>query len=395
MTRGAFTTCALVLLGLPVTLPTAARADGPKVGGVSIDAQDVAQPPGSPLAESAPNTIKSTRPTTSVEPATPAASSADYRKLTSDGQKKLVLIDRLVSKASVDQSESSNGSLDQGREQYRVVRKLFGGEHVVLTAAAYLGRRCKNDGQAHSLLGDACGKETRGGAAGIVMVPIIGAGGGHGFNFWPVVQTEDEVTAFLEFQQSLQVHADFLAATWATFQADPKSLDLDDMEDLSARVRAFRESLKEEFQREVDTKGAHAKLAQMFIGCLAQLESANLGLQLEWDRLSHLWQEYSGIIENPDNVARRHNFLLGPFIGAPITEDPVKLMLYGLGAEVGTQGFRVTLGVGWTADYSAALVPVTGWVATLGLSGEWGDDLLHYLSGARDAANGLKKTVSP
>jgi hypothetical protein len=347
-------------------------------GEVHIKASDIAVPPGTPLD------VQNKQDALSPDGAQVARN-----------RRKMLLIDRAVSQAAVDQDENTKGSLAQIHAQYQIVRRLFGGEHAILTAGAYLGQRCNKDSNgAHSFLHTAgCVRETRSGVAGLIIVPLWGFGGGHGKNFWPVVQTDDEVQTFLQFQQSVQLHGEALAAAFAVF--DDSTQTAEGAAGLSARVAAFRDSLKEELQREVDMKGGHRQLAQKFLQCLAQIEAAKLGLQLEWDTLNRLWNEYHGILDNSDNIMRRHNLLVGPFIGVPITEDPTKVITYGLGAELGREGFRLTLGGGLTADYSAAVVPITGWIATIGLSGQWGDDLLHYLSGAKDLANGIKKVSAP
>jgi hypothetical protein len=364
--------------------PTGRDVAGPAVRDHSVKEQTAAPPPEGEVV------------TVETDEQRRASKLAEQKDATKAARERRVLVDNVLSSAELDQEETAHGNLDQIHAQYRLVRKLFGGEHAVLTAVAFGGRRCSTaDGSAHSIFGQSgCLTETRAGVAGIVMVPLLGVGGGHRATFWPVVQTDDEVQSFLRFQHSVSLHADALDATWAVYGANEDALDLKAAKDLAARAVAFRESLKELLNREIATKGAHADLAEKFLKCLAQLEEAHLLAALEWDRLVHLWQEYVGIIGSGDAITRRPNLLLGPFIGAPVTEDPRKLALYGAAAEIGGQGFRVTLGGGLTADYSATFVPATGWFAMLGLSGEWGDDLLHYLSGARDAAAGLKAKVA-
>ncbi|MEY4507996.1 MAG: hypothetical protein RLZZ450_118, partial [Pseudomonadota bacterium] len=94
--------------------------------------------------------------------------------------------------------EPNAKQLDQVRELYDVARKALGAEHVILSATAYLGKRCAKGWF------KGCDKDLHAGVAGLISVPLLGAGGGHGGDWYPVLQTEDGARAFARFQRQVQ-----------------------------------------------------------------------------------------------------------------------------------------------------------------------------------------------
>lgn len=91
--------------------------------------------------------------------------------------------------------------MTETRKTYSTARKLLGGEHVSLTAAFLYswekeGKR-KDTGKM--------------GVAGMVSVPLVGFGGGHGVLDWyPVLHTDDETKAFEKFEKQAR---DFLTVS--------------------------------------------------------------------------------------------------------------------------------------------------------------------------------------
>ena len=121
--------------------------------------------------------------------------------------------------------------------------------------------------------------------------------------------------------------------------------------------------------------------------CLEELRGAiTLTPPQKIELLDKLFEEY----ERLRNIvpAARHTILLGPLGGIPLSNTDE--FLYGFGAELGWARFRLYLAGGFRSDYKARYgVNAVGWWGGIGLSGEFGDDLVHAIVGASEAARGV------
>jgi len=302
--------------------------------------------------------------------------------------------------------------LDDLRASYRTARRLFGGDHVLLTAMAFYQCDDRVDGGQGTTVstggGLACKanivdgagavsyeRAAHGGAAGVVMVPLLGFGGGHNRKWWqlkgdmwPVLKTDDELQAFLEFQRQLKLHRNLAGA------------DLTVSGNMAEAV-SFRLGFEEILRREVQTGSDIEAIGEAFLECLQDLDDARISASANptasetqiAQMVTTLWDEFQAI--KGESTTERHNVLIGPFLGIPITEDPRDRMLYGLGIELaplagvfkGWSDLRFTAAVGWSADYTDRLELKSGWALALGLSGSFGDDLVHFFNGASAAGH--------
>ena len=83
-------------------------------------------------------------------------------------------------------------------------------------------------------------------------------------------------------------------------------------------------------------------------------------------------------------VPKRHNVLLGPSLGIPLTKNPTDIFQLGASAEIGGKSFRVMASGGLVGRYSGPTykdIFAAGWFVGVALSGEMGDELFHYFNG--------------
>jgi hypothetical protein len=103
--------------------------------------------------------------------------------------------------------------------------------------------------------------------------------------------------------------------------------------------------------------------------------------------LDALWHEYKRL-SHQKPPRKRHNYLIGPAVGFPMTN--VDEWLYGLGLEVGAPALRATIIGGFRSTYTNRwVVAPLGWFVGIGISGEFADDLFHLANGGLKAARTL------
>ena len=73
--------------------------------------------------------------------------------------------------------EKEEKELDRLRDLFELARQTFGNDHVLVTPTIYSGHRCADGG---ANIFTCSNRQVRGGIGGLVIVPLFGAGGGHG-----------------------------------------------------------------------------------------------------------------------------------------------------------------------------------------------------------------------
>lgn len=301
---------------------------------------------------------------------------------------------------------------------YSTARRVIGQQHVFATIVATAGQRCKEPGDRAVWSCDR--PESQGGLGGLVVVPLFGAGGGHGPDWWPVIETDDAAEGFYRLDRQFRRMRDALRARYHLPDGDRASEAT-----LSRRYARLAEAFTQvlaRMQGDANDPGANEDEMERLMDCLERLTAApvlhrdgrssqplepspatlcNDGatngqatrgwtLQEKLSLLDALWREHDLLVDA--SPLARHNFLLGPLAGAGLTGDSGD-MLYGAGFEIGTQqAFRVTVAGGLRSDMRGPLALGTfdavGWWAGLGLSGQLGDRLIDSWLGSGDVFDG-------
>lgn len=304
--------------------------------------------------------------------------------------------------------------LDKIRRTYQEARKRLGGEHVLLTATVYASRTC-SDNVAFYFDKDCLKAEWSGGVAGLVALPLWGLGGGHGSDWYPVLHTEEESRTFETFERRVRN----LAATSPTLEAllQGKVVDVSDssLEQLS---RELLETVNALTRRAINDDASYYEAAIALSGCVQKVLLAGEDVQLTVpsgfeDALAAIagsdlkteCEKALGAVKLTDRIKKardlvreyfklvgigeargslsRHNFLIGPAVGFPVTENPTNIALWGVAAEAGARdSLRLGVAGGFVAAYEAPLAPMQGVFVGLSLSGEYGDDLVHFIGKA-------------
>jgi hypothetical protein len=310
-------------------------------------------------------------------------------------------------------AESALSGMEETRKVYEQARKLLGGEHVMLTAMAYVSRSCA--GGERFFFDDACSVEPATGAvAGIVSVPLWGVGGEHGSDWFPVLHTDEETDAFGKFEARVDDYLNAVRAVTTgsglpelpsetqqrlyrellrTVDALTRRADEDDASyfEVARSVRNCVKRLlgKDLTPEEIDAEPPSQSVAEYT--WLQRCEKAKADLQQEFpkfdDRLMHAVETVRTYVRfvTAKPALTRHNFLIGPALGFPVTRDPTETLLWGVAAEVGWRdALRLGFGTGFVLAYDAPVAPMSGFYAGIALSGALGDQLVHYLGKAAE-----------
>lgn len=283
--------------------------------------------------------------------------------------------------------ETPTARLQEAEKLYGTVRKLVGGEHVLLTAAAYVGQSC-TEGFLQN-----CGT-VQAGAAAVVSVPLLGVGGGHGADWYPTLQSEDSEKAFERFSNQVRRYVSLIDNAQA----------LESPKDSREAFETLRGAALTMLRETDDLDPSYYETARALLECIEAGESKNFNLtdcgglvatiktpdeyrkQLETlkSKLSTYFDKIS-----KEGPPKRHNLLLGPSLGVPVTSDPTDLVLVGAHAEFAYRALRIGVSGGLQVSYVDPFGP-PGWYAGLAISGELGDDLLHFANGGLAAARSLQ-----
>jgi hypothetical protein len=301
-------------------------------------------------------------------------------------------------------------TIEQLHGAYDAAQSLLGAQHVLISPALFAGKRCADGNNVFS-----CSTvESRGGIAGLVLVPLFGAGGGHGADWWPAIETDDVADGFYRFDKNFRRLRDVVA----------NKLELPDAQKESDQVLAKRfnllagvfESLLKRIQGNAGDGYYHSEADQLK-ACLDAISRApvlprqavpaqppNLDPQQYcaagaragttpqgWTALDKLklldglWREYDLLVDATPPA--RHVFLIGPLAGLSIT-DKFGDLLYGAGLELGWKdSIRFTLSGGLRSSMRGSVnsgnFDTVGWWAGLGLSGQIGDQLINSILGAQ------------
>lgn len=338
-------------------------------------------------------------------------------------------------RAALSQAESSSGQAQQQVDRllrtFRYSRALFGNEHVLLTAIAYSGQLCSFD--KHTVF-HCQAKQTRSGLAGAVMVPLLGGGKGYGWaDWWPRIETSTEAEAILDFQHAIERMQTTLMAFGVLKSTDPSMRPVR-LSRLMSAARALEQLLVYAAVPFGDSEGSFKDADAWPLFMLRCLQDLMLRMQapgfadppppvaadqpppleasssvaeeaepepralppepVRNDRLDDaaaeldaLWHEYRRLAHQKGSRTR-HNYLIGPAVGFPMTN--VDEWLYGLGIEVGAPALRATLIGGFRSTYTNRwVVGPVGWFLGIGISGEFADDLFHLANGGLKAARTL------
>jgi hypothetical protein len=270
--------------------------------------------------------------------------------------------------------EREDEAYDQVLTTYRTARRLFGEDHVVLTAIALTGGRCK----AEDTLWKCKNKlDYDTGIAGLVAVPLVGWGASWGWDWFPVLQTEGEAQAYERFTRHARAYQQVAQKVTDMAPADTEQLEL-----------AFQRSLellRQTLVQALEDDKRYFKEAAAMLGCLQRLRSSADPLKRRQAQLDAMWNEYELLAG--DLPQRRHGFLLGPAAAIQVNE-PFDY-LYGISAEFGRPWARLMVTGGLRGSTSNIAFRPVGWYVGLGLSGELADDLVNLITGATNVASKL------
>ncbi|MDB4983648.1 MAG: hypothetical protein JWM82_4400 [Myxococcales bacterium] len=299
---------------------------------------------------------------------------------------------------------------------YNLARTVVGGQHVVLAPVVFGGRRCASGNNIFGCMTP----ESHGGIAGIVLIPIVGFGGGHGIDLWPRIHTDDVADGFYQFDKQFRRMRDQLTSPLGLADGSKPSNAV-----LEQRYKTLASALDDALARmsHQESHSTYHEDMEKMRACLDTLTSAPLlsqpvkppvpaqscqagmdhvGVAAGWtrqqklDNLNELWEEYDRLVDA--QPLARHNFLIGPIAGVSIT-DKLGDLLYGGGFEVGwKQGFRLTAAAGLRSSMTGshaylANMDRVGWWAGVGLSGQLGDQLMNGILGVnRIFSSGISGT---
>jgi hypothetical protein len=263
---------------------------------------------------------------------------------------------------SVDPSEQAvveaSQQLDKFQKVFEQATKIFGSEHTIITPSFFLATDIKgrlNPTEKHMA-----------GLSAVLLLPLVGAGGGHGLDWWPVVTTEDATQIYKDFLGELKKYEE-VTKNATTLPDDVRTV-------LNAKWDAQRLAAAAQLfcQEDIDWPASlKDKIAALCGGKAGDADIANLVTAAPTSEIA----------------PRRHNLLLGPSLGIPLTKNPVDLFQVGGALEFGGESVRLVLTGGFVGRYQGATyrdIFAAGWFVGLALSGEIGDKLFHYFNGGSD-----------
>jgi hypothetical protein len=321
----------------------------------------------------------------------------------------------------------SSDQLDKFQQIYQDATKIFGAEHTVISPSFFLA------GDIQGRLSATEKHQT--GLAATLMVPLFGAGGGHGADWFPVIATSDETQIYQGFLDQLSQYE----------QAETNLYNLGGNIDAVLHTKWSIQNLvlakqlfcEEQMDPELPPAAASAigdlcsgKLPTNYIVQTATTNDPQAAAQTKL-----LQDEQQTIIaavtpSSPRRAAgsaailasavaannltsgptltstpppsstpppRRQNLLLGPSLAIPLTQNPTDIFQYGASAEVGGEAFRIVASGGLVGRYQGATykeVLAAGWFAGLALSGQLGDELFHYFNGGSNLLSQLAQISS-
>ena len=299
-------------------------------------------------------------------------------------------------------------NMRSARGDYDALRSLLGREHVLVTAGVVARKICARRGL--SALRCDLGAWS-GGMATLVGVPLVGVGGGHGLDWYPVLHTERESHAFetfeahaRHFQRVLErltrleapanhvrdLHTELLSMV-ERLTARPQQDDATFAQTASSLYQCVRHILRPTAEPMLTRAVGASALddSRLITGChrsfallrgLAADAMPMRRLALAVDRV----REYFSILDGAHlGEISRHNLLLVPTLGMSLSHAMSQGLMWGLLLELGWRhGLRLGVGGGFVAQHDKPLAPLSGAYLGISLSGEIADDLFHLVEGA-------------
>jgi len=251
----------------------------------------------------------------------------------------------------------SSQQLDKFQKIFDQATKIFGSEHTIITPSFFYATDIKGrlDASAKHMAG----------LSAVLLLPLVGVGGGHGVDWWPVVTSEDATQIYKDFLDQLKQYQDA--------EAHASTLRSDVREVLNTKWNAQRLSAAKQIFCQEDVEwpaNVRDEIAKLCGGAAVD------------DKVANLVTESSSTL-----VPRRHNLLVGPSMGIPLTKNPIDVFQLGGAIEVGGEPMRFVLTGGLVGRYQGATykdIFAAGWFVGVALSGEIGDKLFHYFNGGSD-----------
>jgi hypothetical protein len=286
-----------------------------------------------------------------------------------------------------DAAAQSSTQLDKFQQVYEDATKIFGSEHTVISPSLFVANDIKGRLSATD--------KRQTGVAGTLMLPLIGIGGGHGrFDWWPVLVTSDET----------QIYQSFLTQLDQYQQAESNIIALGGNIDAIAHTKWNVQNLllaKQLFcQEEVDPELPPAGQDVIKKLCSDPTFTTITPTTTTTTNSDNTTSQVTTINPTADQQTvidavsmgaksgavklERHNFLIGPSLGIPITQNPTDIFQFGASAEIGDEEFRIMASGGLVGRYQGANfkdVLAAGWFVGVALSGQIGDELFHYFNG--------------
>lgn len=287
-----------------------------------------------------------------------------------------------VDKTATDLAEATNNAaalqaseqLDKFQKVFEQATKIFGSEHTVITPSFFYatdryGRLNPTD-------------KHLAGISAVLLLPLFGLGGGHGSDWWPVVASGDETQIYNAFLNQLGQYQEALtnATTLPSNVSDVLQKKWDTQNLLFAKQVFCQEEMDPDLPPEA--QAAIKNLCQSSISDFVKKAADQKKADPKTD-LKKLVSD--AVTTNKDAIApKRHNLLIGPSFGVPLTKSPIDIFQLGASAELGGDAVRIVATGGLVGRYQGATykdVFAAGWFVGLALSGEIGDKLFHYFNG--------------
>jgi len=275
-----------------------------------------------------------------------------------------------VPAAAASPAEDPNSEqLDKLRSIYESATKIFGDEHTVISPSFFYATDI--DGRLSTT------EKHQAGLSGVLLLPLVGFGGGHGADWWPVIVSSDETDIYQTFLDKLSQYQQAqqnLPAVVSNVKTIANTKW--NIQTLKVAEQLFcQENLDPDLPAD-----AQAAIKSLCDGTLPTTVVNNVP--------SPEQQTVINIVAKPASadalVPKRHNLLLGPSLGIPLTKNPTEIFQLGASAEVGGKSFRIMASGGLVGRYSGGTykdIFAAGWFVGIALSGEMGDELFHYFNG--------------
>jgi hypothetical protein len=304
---------------------------------------------------------------TAAELAAEAAAQAQTAKLT----------------AAHDAVTQSSDQLDKFQKVYEDATKIFGAEHTVISPSFFFASDIKGR------LDPTEKRET--GLSATLLLPLFGAGGGHGADWFPVVTSSDETQIYQAFLDQLdqyqQAEANF---TTISGSVDAITQTKWNIQNLLAAKQIF---CKEELEWPAGAEAAIQKLChEAGFTTITPTTVGGVTTATPSADQTTVINALGTAAKAGQAAPKRHNLLLGPSLGIPLTKNPTDIFQLGASVEVGGDAFRMMATGGLVGRYQGATwqdVFAAGWFVGVALSGQLGDELFHYFNGGSDLLNQL------